>query len=137
MVINQLIESIWKLVHLKNYLLHMLRGKKYQSNKKWPRLGLLKTRLKFDHSKVHTYLLVKIFVVIFFNPFFFPSCIIYWIFIKNIDMKSLKKWIWILMQNPNYSPYVHFRSSLLYDWYMFIEFHPLINVFIQVDNLNL
>ncbi len=49
----------------------MLRGKKYQSNKEWPRLGLLKIRSKFNHSKVHNYLLVKFFVIILFNPFFF------------------------------------------------------------------
>jgi hypothetical protein len=38
------------------------------------------------------------------------------------------------MKNPNYSPYVHFKSPLLYGWCMFIEFHPLINIFIQVNN---
>jgi hypothetical protein len=37
--------------------------------------------------------------------------------------------------NPNYNPYVHFKSSLLYDWCMFTEFHPLMNIFIQVSNL--
>jgi hypothetical protein len=36
------------------------------------------------------------------------------------------------MQNLYYSPYVHFKSPLLYDWYMFIEFHILINVLIQL-----
>jgi hypothetical protein len=40
------------------------------------------------------------------------------------------------MQNPYYSPYVHFKNPLLYDWYIFIEFHPLINIFIQVGNFN-
>jgi len=35
----------------------------------------------------------------------------------------------MLMQNPN-SPFVHFKSILLYDWCMFIEFHPLINIFL-------
>jgi hypothetical protein len=40
------------------------------------------------------------------------------------------------MWNPYYSPYVHFKSPLLYDWYMFIEFHPSIYIFIQVGNLN-
>jgi hypothetical protein len=40
------------------------------------------------------------------------------------------------MQNLDYSPYVHFKSPLPYDWCMFIEFHPLINIFIQVNNLN-
>jgi hypothetical protein len=33
-VINQLINSIWKVAHLKNFLLDKLRGKKYQSKKK-------------------------------------------------------------------------------------------------------
>jgi len=42
----------------------------------------------------------------------------------------------MLMQNLDYSPYVHFKSPLPYDWCMFIEFHPLINIFIQVNNLN-
>jgi hypothetical protein len=41
------------------------------------------------------------------------------------------------MQNLDYNLYVHFKSSLLFDWYMFIEFHPLIDVLTQVDILNL
>jgi hypothetical protein len=39
-------------------------------------------------------------------------------------------------QNLDYSPYVHIKNPLLYDWCMFIEFHLLINTFIQVGNLN-
>jgi hypothetical protein len=39
------------------------------------------------------------------------------------------------MQNLDYSPYVHFKSPLVYDWCMFIEFHLLIKNFIQVDIL--
>jgi hypothetical protein len=35
----------------------------------------------------------------------------------------------MLIQNPNYSPYVHFKSPLLYDWCMFIEFEPFIMEF--------
>jgi hypothetical protein len=70
MVINQSLKSIWKVSHLENSLLCML-GKKYQSNKKWPRLGLLKIRPKFGHSKVHSYLLAKVFVIIYFNPYLF------------------------------------------------------------------
>jgi hypothetical protein len=42
----------------------------------------------------------------------------------------------MLMQNLDYNPYVHFKSPLLYDWCMFIEFHPLINILIRVENLN-
>jgi len=65
------------------FIIHV-RGKKYQSHKKWPRLGLLKIKPKFGHSKVHSYLLVKVFIVIFLNPFFFfPSCIIYCVLIKK------------------------------------------------------
>ncbi len=30
---------------------------------------------------------------------------------------------------PGYSPYVHFKSPLLYDWCIFIEFYPSINIF--------
>jgi len=41
-VINQLIKSIWKAAHLQNTLLYMLGEKKYQFNKIWSRLGLLK-----------------------------------------------------------------------------------------------
>ncbi len=52
-------------------------------------------------------------------------------------MKSLKKIDLNTNAKPKLYPYVHFKSSLLYDWYVFIEFHPLINVLIQVDNLNL
>jgi hypothetical protein len=33
--------------------------------------------------------------------------------------------------------YVHFKSPLLYDWCMLIEFHPLVNIFIQVGNIKL
>ncbi len=36
----------------------------------------------------------------------------------------------MLMQNPNYSPYVHLKSSLLYDWCMFIEFPPFIYIYL-------
>jgi hypothetical protein len=35
----------------------------------------------------------------------------------------------MLIQNPNYSPYVHFKSPLLYDQCMFIEFQPSIMEF--------
>jgi hypothetical protein len=70
-VINQLIKSIQKAAHLKNNLTYMLGGEKNASNKKKSRLGLLKIRSKFGHSKVHNYLLVNFFVVIFFNQFFF------------------------------------------------------------------
>ncbi len=38
--------------------------------------------------------------------------------------------------NPNYSPYVHFKTPLLYDWCMFTTFFPIINILIQVSNLN-
>ncbi len=40
------------------------------------------------------------------------------------------------MQNPNYSPYVHSKNLLLYDWCMVIEFDPSKNILIQVVNLN-
>jgi hypothetical protein len=40
------------------------------------------------------------------------------------------------MQNLDYDPYIHFNSPLLYDWCMFIEFYPLINNFIQINNCN-
>ncbi len=42
----------------------------------------------------------------------------------------------MLMQNPKHSPYAHFKSPLLYDWCMFIEFYPSINILIQVNNFN-
>jgi hypothetical protein len=86
-VINQLINSIGKYAHWNNSLTYILWGKKYQSNKKWPRHGLLKIRSKSNHSKIHCYLLVRVFVVIFSIHIFFPLCIIYWIPIKNIEMK--------------------------------------------------
>ncbi len=41
-----------------------------------------------------------------------------------------------LMQNLDYSPNVHFKSPLLHDYYMFIEFHHLVNILIHVGNLN-
>jgi hypothetical protein len=40
------------------------------------------------------------------------------------------------MQNLNFNPYVHFKSPLLYDLCMFIEFRPLISILIQISNLN-
>jgi hypothetical protein len=137
-VINHLIESIWKVAHLKNSLTYiLLGGKEYQSNKKWPRLGLLKLRSKFGHSKIHNYLLVKVFIVVFFNPYIVFHHVSY---IKSLykilRWNHNKKCIWMLMQNPNYSPYVHFKSQLPYDWCMFTKFHPLINILIQVDNFN-
>ncbi len=42
----------------------------------------------------------------------------------------------MLTQNQDYNPYVNFKSSLLHGWCMFIEFHPLINILIQVGNHN-
>jgi hypothetical protein len=39
----------------KLFIIHV-KGKKYQLNKKWSRLGVLKVRPKFGHSKVHNYL---------------------------------------------------------------------------------
>jgi hypothetical protein len=42
----------------------------------------------------------------------------------------------MLMQNLDYSPYVHFKSPLQNDWCMFIEFHLAINILIQVGDLN-
>jgi hypothetical protein len=47
--LNQLIKSIWKVAHLENSLLYMLGENKYQSNEKWPRLGLLKRRPTSNH----------------------------------------------------------------------------------------
>ncbi len=41
------------------------------------------------------------------------------------------------MQNLKHNPYAHFKSPLLYDQCMFIEFHPSLNILIQVENLNL
>jgi hypothetical protein len=35
----------------------------------------------------------------------------------------------MIMQNLDYSPYVHFKNPLLYDWCMFIEFRPLVKYF--------
>jgi hypothetical protein len=87
MVINQLIKSIWNDAHLK----HMLGGKKYQSNKKWPKLGLLKIKPKCGHSKVCGYLLIKIFVLIFSIHIYFS--IMYHIFIpyKNYWNEIIRK----------------------------------------------
>jgi hypothetical protein len=113
----------------------MLGGGKYQSNKKWLILGLLKIRPESNHSEVHCYLLVKVFVVNFFNPFFF--LIMYHIlnpYKKILKWNHDQKCIWILMQNPYYTPYIHFKSSLPYDWCMFIEFHPSIYILIQFGN---
>jgi hypothetical protein len=88
--INQLMKSIWKATHLETYI---LGGKKYQSNKKWPRLGLLKIRSKSGHSKVHNCLLVKDSVVIFFNPFFFP--------IMHHMLSSYKKYWYEIITKKN------------------------------------
>jgi hypothetical protein len=40
------------------------------------------------------------------------------------------------MKNPDYNPYLHFKSPLLYDCCMFIEFHLSINILIQVSKFN-
>jgi hypothetical protein len=42
----------------------------------------------------------------------------------------------MLMQNLDYSPNVHFKSTLLNDYCMFIEFHHLVNFLIQVGNFH-
>jgi hypothetical protein len=135
-VINQLIKSIWKVVHFKNSKLYMLGKKKYQSNRKWPRLIFLKIWPKFGHSKVHNYLFVKFFVVNFLNSYLFFHHVSYIESLLKIYWDENKKCIWMLIQNANYSPHVHFKSPLLYDWCMFIEFCSLINILFQVSNLN-
>jgi hypothetical protein len=107
-----------------------VRGKEYQSNKKWLRLGLLKIKPKCGYSKVDSDLLTKIFVVIF-------SIHIYFFHHDHIlnPYKNMKC-IWMLMQNLDYSPNVHFKSTLLNDYCMFIEFHHLVNFLIQVGNFH-
>jgi hypothetical protein len=60
----------------KLFNIHIVKGQKKSIQQKMTKIGTL-IRSKFGHSKVHNYLLVKVFVVAFFNPFFFPSCNIY------------------------------------------------------------
>jgi hypothetical protein len=57
---------------MKGYLIKKLfiihfKGKKISIQQKMTRLGFLKTWPKSDHSKIHSYLFIKIFGVIFFN----------------------------------------------------------------------
>jgi hypothetical protein len=114
-----------------------VRGKKYQSNKKWPWLGLLKIRSKIWSFNIHSCWLN--FLLQFFSIHIYIFSIMYHIlnlYIKILKWNHNKKCIWMLMLNPYYNPYVHFKSPLLYDWCMFIEFHPSINIFIQVGNFN-
>jgi len=55
----------------KLFIIHV-KGKNISwSNNKWPRLGLLKIWPKFSPSKVHSYSFIEVFVIIFFNSFFF------------------------------------------------------------------
>jgi hypothetical protein len=76
---------------IKLFNIHV-RGGKYQSKKEWPRLGLLKIRSKFGYSKVHNYLLVKVFIVIYFNLYLFFHHVLY--------IESLKKyWNEIVTKN--------------------------------------
>jgi hypothetical protein len=63
-VINQLIKSIGKAIHLNKSLTYMLRGKNISIEQKMTKKGILKIRSKSSHSKVHNYLLVKIFVTV-------------------------------------------------------------------------
>jgi len=42
----------------------------------------------------------------------------------------------MLMHNFDYIPNVHFKSPLLHDYCMFIEFHHLVIILIQVGNFN-
>jgi hypothetical protein len=67
----------------------MLGEKKISIQQKMTKIGTFENKAQFDHSKIHNHLLVKIFVAIFFNPYFFS--IMYHILIpykKNIEMKS-------------------------------------------------
>ncbi len=74
---------------LKTLFIIHVRGKKYQSNKNDQDLGLLKIWPKFGHSKVHSYLFVKFFVVVFFNSYLFFHHVSYIeSLLKNIEMKS-------------------------------------------------
>jgi hypothetical protein len=66
----------------------------------------------------------------------YPSRIFLIIHVKGKKYQFNKKCIWLLMQNLDYSSYVHLKSPLLYDWCMFIEFHPSINILIQARNFN-
>ncbi len=54
--------------------------------------------------------------------------------IQNTIFKDYSHTTWLLFSC--FHSYVHFKSLLLYDWYMLIEFHPLMNILIQIDNLN-
>ncbi len=99
---------------------------------KMTKIGTFENKAKSNHSKICNYLLVRFFLIIFFNPFF-PI-----VYHKLNPYKKVLRWnhnkkcIWMLMQNPNNSPCVHFQSPLLYDWCIFIEFHPLINILIKL-----
>ncbi len=55
-VINQLIKSIGKTIHLNKFLTYMFRGKKSQSNKKWMFLSLQKIMVfkRFNLTKMST-----------------------------------------------------------------------------------
>ncbi len=64
------------------------------------------------------------------------STLTWYIQIGHVGLHHNKICICRLMQNLDYHQYVYFKSSLLYDWCMFIEFFPLINISIQVDNFN-
>jgi hypothetical protein len=65
---------------------------------------------------------LKLLLQIFSIQFFFPHYVSYiGSLYKILKWNHNKKCIGMLMQNLEYNPHVHFKSSLLYDWCMFIE----------------
>jgi hypothetical protein len=101
------------------------------------KIGTFENMAKFGHSKVHNYLFIKLFVVFLKNSYFFS--IMYHIlnpYRKYGDEIITKNGFECSWKTQNHSSYVHFKSPLLYDWCMFIEFFPLINILIQVGNFN-
>jgi hypothetical protein len=93
----------------------MLGKKKFNSTKNDQDWDFWKYDPNLVIQKVHSYLFVKHFVVIFFNSFFFSMYHILSPYKKILVRNHNKKCIWKLMQNLYYDPYVHFKSPLLYD----------------------
>jgi hypothetical protein len=92
----------------------------------------LKIRSKFGWSKVHSYLLIQVFVIFFENSCFLKTCITYWVPIITSKIKWYWKCIWIFIQIQDYNPSFHFkRPNLLYVQCIFSKFHHYVHILIH------
>jgi len=122
---------------LKKKIIIHVRGEKISIQQKMTKIRTFEN--KGPNLVIQKFIVIcwlKILLIFFQSIFFFHHVSYIEFEYKILKCNHNKKCIWMIMQSPDYNPYIHFLSPLLYDWCMFIKFHLLINIFIQVGNLN-